>query len=183
MNETNRPDTGLPDSSTARIPIDIGRAIYRFSKEQGYEIVREFQGHKYAVLCAEFSKDGQWLVTGGEDNSARVWNVETAVSLLTLSGHTASVTSVAFSPDLARVISGSQDQVAKLWDSKTGKEILTLSRHTEDVTSVTFSPDGRQVLTGSRDGTAVIWLSQDWADKKVLAAEREVPVSKKPLAR
>ena len=72
--------------------------------------------------------------------------------------------------------------MAKLWDSKTGKEILTLSRHTEDVTSVTFSPDGRQVLTGSRDGTAVIWLSQDWADKKVLAAERDVPVSKKPLA-
>ena len=146
------------------------------------KFVREFKGHKYAVLCAEFSKDGQWLVTGGEDNSARVWNVETAASLLTLSGHTASVTSVAFSPDLARVISGSQDQVAKLWDSKTGKEILTLSRHTEDVTSVTFSPDGRQVLTGSRDGTAVIWLSQDWADKKVLAAERDVPVSKKPLA-
>ena len=25
--------------------IDIGRSIYRFSKEQGYEIVREFQGH------------------------------------------------------------------------------------------------------------------------------------------
>ena len=25
--------------------IDIGRAIYRFSKDQGYEIVREFQGH------------------------------------------------------------------------------------------------------------------------------------------
>ncbi len=147
------------------------------------KFVREFKGHKYAVLCAEFSKDGQWLVTGGEDNSARVWNVETATSLLTLSGHTASVTSVAFSPDLARVISGSQDQVAKLWDSKTGKEILTLSRHTEDVTSVTFSPDGRQVLTGSRDGTAVIWLSQDWADKKVLAAEREIPASKKPVAR
>ena len=25
--------------------IDIGRAIYRFSKDQGFEIVREFQGH------------------------------------------------------------------------------------------------------------------------------------------
>lgn len=25
--------------------IDIGRAIYRFSKENGYEVVREFQGH------------------------------------------------------------------------------------------------------------------------------------------
>ncbi len=25
--------------------IDIGRAIYRFAKDQGYEIVREFQGH------------------------------------------------------------------------------------------------------------------------------------------
>ena len=25
--------------------IDIGRAIYRYAKEQGYEIVREFQGH------------------------------------------------------------------------------------------------------------------------------------------
>ena len=109
--------------------------------------------------------------------------MKTAASLLTLSGHTASVTSVAFSPDTKRVISGSQDQVAKLWDSETGKEILTLSRHTEDVTSVTFSPDGRQVLTGSRDGTAVIWLSQDWSDHKVVADERNAPVSRKTLAR
>ena len=119
---------------------------------------------------------------------SRVWNVETAESLLTLSGHTASVTSVGFSPDMARIITGSQDQAAKLWDAKTGdtkvgKEILTLSRHTEDVTSVAFSPDGRQVLTGSRDGTAVIWLSQDWPGAVDVAVRPESPPAVKPLVK
>ena len=138
-----------------------------------YAFLREFKGHEFAVLCAEFSSDGKLVFTGSEDrdNQAWIWDVATAKVLHKLNGHTSSVTSVSFSRDGTRVLTGSQDQSAKLWDTEKGKEILTLSRHTEDVTSVAFSPDGNQVLTGSRDGTAVIWLSRKWNDPDDVAVQ------------
>lgn len=143
-----------------------------------YALIREFKGHEFAVLCAEFSPDSKLLLTGSEDrdNQAWIWDVATASVKTKLNGHTSAVTSVSFSRDGTRVLTGSQDQTAKLWDTEKGQEILTLSRHTEDVTSVAFSPKGDQVLTGSRDGTAVIWLSKSWkAAKKetIQAAARE----------
>ena len=41
---------------------------------------------------------GKRVVTGSEDNTARLWSVATRKLLLKLEGHTAPVTSVAFTP-------------------------------------------------------------------------------------
>src|SRR4029079_1901958 len=109
--------------------------------DSGKEIGR-FTGHKWAVLSAAFLPDatGSRIITGSEDNTAKVWKTDTQELLLTLEGHTATVSSVAFLPDALlpaeqapagartgiRVLTGSLDNTAKLWDGVTGKEILTL---------------------------------------------------------
>ena len=63
-----------------------------------------------------FSKDGNWVLTGGRDNEARIWDAKTGESFMPLRGHTAAVRSVAFSPDLKCVLTGSEDFTAKVWD-------------------------------------------------------------------
>ena len=77
------------------------------------------KGHEWAVLCGQFSPDGQRVITGSQDNTAIIWDADTGEELLTLAGHTAAVTSVAFSPDGTRVLTGSQDNSVKLWDAAT----------------------------------------------------------------
>jgi WD40 repeat protein len=117
-----------------------------------------------------FASDGGRIITGSEDNTARIWNVADGKVLLTLEGHTAGVTSVAFLADGKRVLTGSQDNSAKLWDvdpintrdKTTATEILTLKGHSQEVTTVNVSHNGRYVITGSRDGSAIVWLSVDW---------------------
>ena len=136
-------------------------------------LIRKLEGHDWGVLCGQFSPDGQRVITGSQDNTARIWDLTAddaeSSKPLTLGGHTAAITAVAFSPDGTRVLTGSQDNTAKLWDAQTGKEILSLPGHTQEVTSVAFSPDGLSVLTSSRDGTAIIWQAKEWREKTVAA--------------
>jgi WD40 repeat protein len=39
------------------------------------------------------------LATGGEDNTIRIWNVDTGQEMLTLRGHSISIVGLAFSHD------------------------------------------------------------------------------------
>jgi len=127
-------------------------------------VAQTFKGHKWAVLSAEFSDDGKFVITASEDNTARIWDATNGKELSILAGHTARVTSVAFAPgnDSTRAVTASQDGAVKLWDTKENKEILTLDGHTREVTSVAFSPDGNYVLTASEDGRAILWLTSPW---------------------
>ena len=77
-----------------------------------------------------FSPDGARVLTGSDDNTARLWDAASGKPIATLSGHTGSVDAVAFSPDGARVLTGSDDNTARLWDAASGKPVATLGGHT-----------------------------------------------------
>jgi WD40 repeat protein len=114
------------------------------------------RGHIHPVSSVSFSPDGQRILTGSGDSTAKVWDADKGTELLTLKGHNNLVTSVDFSPDGKRILTGSQPS-AKVWDADKGTELLTLEGHTEILTSVRFSPDGKRILTGSWDNTAKVW--------------------------
>ena len=108
-----------------------------------------------------FSPDGKRIVSGSDDDTAKVWDVQTGQETFTLKGHSDSVTSVSFSPDAKRIVSGSGDKTVKVWDANTGQETRTIkTEHTDGVTSVGFSPDGKRIVSGSDDKTLKIWNVQ-----------------------
>jgi WD40 repeat protein len=108
-----------------------------------------------------FSPDGRRLVTGGERNTIKIWDVEKGGEMLnTLEGHGGEVYTIAVSSDDKDrwlIASGGEDSTVKIWDGRTGKLIRTLRGHTGLVSSLAFSPDGRRVYSGSRDKTVRIW--------------------------
>jgi WD40 repeat protein len=59
------------------------------------------------------------LASGSEDNTVKLWSVESHKNLATLQGHIHHVLSVAFSPDGKYLASGSWDKTVKLWSMKT----------------------------------------------------------------
>jgi WD40 repeat protein len=133
-------------------------------------VLHELAGHGgKAVLSAVFSADGKYVLTGGDDNRAIVWDAESGEPIkldngkpMVLDGHTAGVTSVAFSPDGLRAATGSRDNTVKLWELQNGKELLTLKGHNQEVTTVSFSPDRQSVLSGSLDGNWILWDAATW---------------------
>jgi WD40 repeat protein/serine/threonine protein kinase len=106
-----------------------------------------------------FSPDGKRLATGGEENTVKIWDVQTGNDLRTLEGHNGDVYTVAFSPDDEGrwIASGSEDSTVRIWDSRTGKLIHTFRGHTGLVSSLAFSPDGQKLYSGSRDKTVKVW--------------------------
>ena len=56
------------------------------------------------------------LATGGKDHTVRLWDVENAKFLKTLTGHARPIYSVSFSPDGKTLASGSSDGTLLLWD-------------------------------------------------------------------
>ena len=114
------------------------------------------KGHEGAVLAVAFDAEGRRIVSGGEDNVARVWDLD-GKELARLAGHQDGVTAVAFSPDGARVATGSLDTTVRLWDAASGRLEDTLRGHAKGISSLTFSPDGRTVVSGSADQTVRFW--------------------------
>ncbi len=57
------------------------------------------RGHEDGVRSAQFSPDGERVVTASADGTARVWDAATGEELAVLRGHEDAVNSAQFSPD------------------------------------------------------------------------------------
>ena len=69
-------------------------------------------GYLYAVCI---SPDSKTLASGSDDNTIKLWNLDSFAEIKTLSGHRCEVLSVSFSPDCKTLASGSYDSTIKLW--------------------------------------------------------------------
>ncbi|KAG0043285.1 hypothetical protein BGZ83_011628 [Gryganskiella cystojenkinii] len=112
---------------------------------------KEFKGHTDGVMCLQF--DDSFLITGGYDNTSKVWNMETGECLRTLKGHTLCIRALRF--DEAKLITASMDRTLKIWNYHTGHCIRTLQGHTDGVVTLDF--DSRLLASGSVDGSIKIW--------------------------
>ncbi|MEQ8462508.1 WD40 domain-containing protein [Coleofasciculus sp. E1-EBD-02] len=127
---------------------------------QAVKRVREYnriEKHDSWVSSVSFSPDGKTLASGSDDNTIKLWNLETGEEIATLTGHDSWVNSVSFSPDGKILASGSYDNTIKLWNLETGKAITTLTEHDSSVNSISFSPNGKILASSSDDKTIKLW--------------------------
>ena len=135
------------------------------------EVRALLKGHNNVIFDLAFSPDGEKLISGSVDNTARIWDIKSGETLHELRGHADNITSVDYSPDGMRVVTGSSDRTLKLWNTSTGSLITTMSGHTDEVRSVAFTPDGRYILSGSDDRTIRFWDGRSGKFEKVLARQ------------
>jgi len=108
------------------------------------------------IRAANFSPDGEWIVTAGKDGTARVWDSHSGEQIHQLR-HANEVLWAEFSPSGNRVLTTSLDHTARLWNPATGEIIGAPLAHARSVLHGTFSPDGRMAATVERDGIVSLW--------------------------
>ena len=119
--------------------------------------VAQIVRHEDIVRSAQFSPDGNYIVTASVDHTAKVWDAKTGKQAGETMKHENVVNSAQFSPDGNYIVTTSDGHTAKVWDAKTGKQVGETMKHENWVNSAQFSPDGNYIVTASGDHTAKVW--------------------------
>lgn len=129
----------------------------RHSPFTKFSLAKTISAHSQPVWSTTIAANGQILATGSQDNSIKVWALNTGQLLQTLVGHTDTVRSLAISADGRILASGSGDSTIKLWNLQTAKVSSTLVGHSSPVWSVAITRDGQTLVSACADGTINIW--------------------------
>jgi WD40 repeat protein len=118
------------------------------------------RGHEDAVHGVAFSPDGQLLVSASNDESVRLWSVQSGEQKQLFSGHEGAVLAVAWSPDGRLVASGggASDKSICVWSVDTGKiAVGPLRAHGNSIVGLAFNGDASVLVSGSMDKTIKMW--------------------------
>ncbi len=131
---------------------------------------RQIQSAVHVVTSVDGSPDSQFILSGGWDKVARLWDLERAKFVRSFRGHKSRVESVAISPNgkLGATLAGDDylpdntgnDGAVRIWDLKSGKLLRTIQAHKGMTSGLSFSPDSTKILSsgGISGGTAArIW--------------------------
>jgi WD40 repeat protein len=92
-----------------------------------------FRKFSRAVTSIDFHPESPIVVSGGDDGTIRLWNLEGNLmgqQLDIFRGHEDFVSSVAFSPDGETIASGSSDFTVRLWEVRGGSVGKPFTQHT-----------------------------------------------------
>jgi WD40 repeat protein len=120
-------------------------------------LLRILEGHTDGINCVSMTPDGKKAISGSQDKTLRLWDLERGECLRTLYGHTDGIDCVSMTPDGKKAISGSQDKTLRLWDLERGECLRTLYGHTDGINCVSMTPDGKKAVSGSSDMTVRVW--------------------------
>ena len=129
---------------------------------------------------------GEWLVTGGQDGIARVWDTksvceaasEAVKSLIEITAHESAITVlVPLAGHVTEFLSGGADGQIRRWEAPSGKRLSEL-RNEGPVVALAASSDGRRIASA---GNNIVTLWGD--DGKSIAQLKDDPRETAKLAR
>src|SRR5262249_6887617 len=137
--------------------------------------------HPGGVKSLSLSSDGLKLLTGGLDETLRLWAAAKLRELGAITGDVGPVNSVGLGPGAKWAASCAlrlfeRDMVVQLWDVASGSERRRLKGHTKDVRCLAIAPDGRRVAAGGDDQTIPLWAIDQTGSPSVCLRGHTGPV-------
>ncbi len=122
------------------------------------------KGHQAQVETFAISDDGKTLVTGGWDNTVRIYECDSMGNwefIKDFRRHFGAITTLTISPDKKYFVSGSKDNTFNMVEMVTGNIVFTGRDQNRPVTDVFFTEDGNFLFTSCEDGYVFIYKMDD----------------------
>ena len=120
-------------------------------------VERILEGHTNNVEAVAVTADGKRAVSGSDDTTVMIWDLEGHQPPRCLEGHWTGVKAVAVTPNGSRAVSGSFDGTVIVWDLEGDLPPRLLEGHSESVNTVAVTADGKRAVSGSYDNTLRVW--------------------------
>ena len=137
-----------PDGKQIAFAFQNALVMYRLADGQ-----KRLLGMGAQAWSLAYSPDGQWLATGNDAGTIKLWNASDGMVVRVLAGGTERINSLDFSPDGKLLAAGTwrNGNHIKLWSIADGSLVRTLDGQSGAVRSVNFSSDGKLLASGSVD--------------------------------
>lgn len=113
--------------------------------------------HPGIIHVATFNHGAQYILTGGQDRTIRLWNAKTGNLIKDYNGHGYEILGIAVSPNNSFLGSVGGDRSVFYWDVTTGTILRRFSGHVGVVNTCSFNFDGNLLLSGSFDASVRVW--------------------------
>jgi WD40 repeat protein len=121
------------------------------------KISRKKNAHTSFVKCANFSKNGEMIVTSSwRDNTLVLWRTK-RLKKLKIFAESEWTDNAIFISDDKYIASINHGNTIKIWDVQSGNLIRTLAGHTDWVYGLFVTNDGKYLVSGSLDKTIKVW--------------------------
>ena len=121
------------------------------------ESITRLLGHTDWVRSLCCTKDELRLISGSNDMTVRIWDIQTGETIQILSGMESRIRSVCMSDDGMQIICGAEDHTIRTWDLESGCPIRILRGHTDWVTSVCALAGTDKIVSCSSDLNVILW--------------------------
>lgn len=108
-----------------------------------------------------FSEDGRYIVTSGQDFTARIWDSSAAREVTLPLFHDLTVWSAAFSSDGKYLVTGSEDHSLRVWEWSSQREMVRLTQPGA-VRLVAFAPKDKNIVAASFDPSGHLLQFRLW---------------------
>lgn len=159
-----------PDNSQIFIGTSTGILVY---DAKDYALLRLMDTNGW-VTALDITADGTRMITGAQDGTVALWDVNTGQELAKFSVNTKPITSVTISQDGLWAISGSEDKTASIWNLNEKTEAYHITTHTRAVQSVEIATNRRIAITASGDFRVIFWNLDNGEKLATLTATAEV---------
>nr|CAD7592521.1 unnamed protein product [Timema genevievae] len=129
--------------------------------------VINYEGVSKNVTGVGFQEEGKWMYTGGEDCSARIWDLRSRnLQCQRIFQVSAPVNCVCLHPNQAELVVGDQSGVIHLWDLKTdhNEQLVTMldrqfriPEAEASIQDIAIDPEGLHMAAVNNRGHCYIW--------------------------
>jgi len=111
------------------------------------------------VMTCGYSGNGEYVASGGLDNTCTVWNLRSqnpSKPLRELTGHGGFLSCCRFL-DTKQILTSSGDHSCAVWDIEAANRVTEFRKHEADVMFLGLSADKNQFVSGSCDKNVIVW--------------------------